>query len=167
MPKKSGIMEESSDEDATTMPDEDATTMETSSIRSRSSTSSRNTMSASVPGMKVPSYAARFVSNDVRKRLKHIVAPHVDSYDYFLESGIHSAIADIPCLTIKIGNGDMYIKIKYDSGSIAYPTKKEDGCVDERLTPREARERYSLTHSLTYSLTHSLTHSGVYHTLVQ
>lgn len=43
----------------------------------------------------IPSFNVGDVSEEVRNRLKHLVSPHVDSFDYFLEEGIVAASKEI------------------------------------------------------------------------
>lgn len=95
---------------------------------------------AKVQGQRVPSYSDRFVNNETKERLEHLVAPHVDSYNYFIEYGLQEAVTDLPVFEFKLEDGPV-IKIRYTEASIAYPTKHDDFCDNTKLTPREARER--------------------------
>ena len=91
-------------------------------------------------GNRLPSYTDKHVIGDERKRLAHVVAPHVESFNYFINHGLLESIQSIPAMDIKLED-DLYINIKYVSASIGYPTKRDEFCSDDRLTPREARER--------------------------
>ena len=51
---------------------------------------------AETVGLRIPSYSDDPVKGDARRRLRHLVSPHVDSFDYFLELGLDSAVADLP-----------------------------------------------------------------------
>jgi hypothetical protein len=51
----------------------------------------------------IPSYSRKFVSAETRARLEHLVAPHVDSFDYFLDSGLRAAVQDLPTYELKVG----------------------------------------------------------------
>ena len=93
-----------------------------------------------VEGQRVPSYANQFVSNETRERLEHLVAPHVDSFNYFLEYGLNEAIGDIPVMEFKLEDGPS-IKMRFTEAQISYPTKNDDFSANINLTPREARER--------------------------
>ena len=95
---------------------------------------------AKVSGQRVPSYSNKFVNSDTRDRLEHLVAPHVDSFNYFLEFGLTEAIADIPVMEFNLEDGPT-IKIRFTEGQISYPTKNDDFSDNTNLTPREARER--------------------------
>ena len=55
----------------------------------------KNEVIARTEGQRIPSFSEKFVPENTRKRLIHLVAPHVDSYNYFLELGLETAIADI------------------------------------------------------------------------
>ena len=78
----------------------------------------------------------------IYRRLQHLVAPHVESYNYFINTGLKDAIADISELEIYLPTNNLTIKLLYtDEYNIAYPTKNDNLCTDSKLTPREARER--------------------------
>jgi hypothetical protein len=65
---------------------------------------SKRTMQAKTGKQIIPSYVyGGFVDEATHNRLAHLVAPHVDSYNYFLEYGIQESIQDIPPFDIKIG----------------------------------------------------------------
>lgn len=93
-----------------------------------------------VEGQFVPSYANSFVDPKVLLRLEHLVAPHIDSFNYFLNSGLQEAINDIPIMEIQLADGPN-VKLQFISASIGQPTKNDDFCDSSKLTPREARER--------------------------
>jgi len=82
-----------------------------------------------------------FVREDVHLRLRHLVAPHVDSYDYFLEEGLAKAVADLPQVDHTLGD-DFHYSLKVERVEISSPTKREDLCDESKLTPRECRERH-------------------------
>jgi DNA-directed RNA polymerase I subunit RPA2 len=100
----------------------------------------KNEVLAQTVGQRLPSGADKFVPESTHKRLKHLVAPHVDSFNYFLENGLTTAVADILPLEMQLVDGP-FIKIAVQSVHIANPFKNEDGALEQRLTPREARER--------------------------
>jgi len=86
----------------------------------------------------VPSFASKFVEADVRKRLKHIVAPHVESFDYFIDYGLDEAVADI--MPTEIAIDDIHaIKIQYLNCELGYPLRPNSSEPIPR-TPKEARE---------------------------
>lgn len=109
-------------------------------------------MAAITPGQRLPSFVDDgFVSEKTRRRLEHLVAPHVDSYNYFISQGLSTAIADISQLEMKLDE-DLYLKFHYTEAQVAYPCSNND-LSDGRLTPREARERgLSYTGALLTSL---------------
>jgi DNA-directed RNA polymerase I subunit RPA2 len=90
-------------------------------------------------GNKCPSYAEGFVNDATRQRLRHLVAPHVDGYSYFLDTGINEAIEDMLPLEIKLDD-NLYVKFVVSSLQISNPSNK-NMANDIVLTPREARER--------------------------
>ena len=105
------------------------------------STKSRETLEIrKVEGQRVPSYANQFVNSETRDRLEHLVAPHVDSFNYFLEYGLNEAINDIPVMEFQLENGPL-IKMRYTEAQISYPAKNDDFSENSNITPREARER--------------------------
>lgn len=102
----------------------------------------RNTLvcKSEVEGQHVPSYSNKFVDPKTLLRLEHLVAPHIDSFNYFLNSGLQEAIDDIPIMEMQPENGPN-IKLQFLSASVGQPTKNDDFCDSSKLTPREARER--------------------------
>jgi DNA-directed RNA polymerase I subunit RPA2 len=72
-------------------------------------------------------------------KLQQIVFPHVESFNYFITTGLSEAISDIPPIEFNLGN-DLEIKMIYTESQIGYPVKFEN-MSDTKLTPREARER--------------------------
>ena len=95
---------------------------------------------ARVDGQRVPSYSDKFVNSETRDRLEHLVAPHVDSFNYFLEYGLAESIADLPPMEFSLENGQ-HVKIQFTGAEINCPTKNDDFSASTNLTPREARER--------------------------
>jgi len=90
----------------------------------------------------IPSFAnaGQFVKPEVHRRLVHLVAPHVDSFDYFLDMGLSDAVADIPPMEMLLGE-DLAIKMQFQQPEVGFPSKREDLSAVTRVTPREARER--------------------------
>ena len=108
-------------------------------------------------GERVPSYAEKFVSGSVTTRLRHLVAPHVDSFNFFLEYGLNFAIEDLPPLDVQLEEG-LYVKMHVTEASIAYPSRR-DTYGEYKITPREARER-GLSYSGAFLSTLSIHVSG-------
>lgn len=75
------------------------------------------------------------------ENLLKLSQPHIDSFDYFLKTSIHDAVADIPAQEMKVGASDATLRWWVDSIWIGKPTKNEAGCASHNLTPRECRER--------------------------
>ena len=82
-----------------------------------------------------------FVSDRVYKRLKHLVSPHVDSFDYFLQYGLDAAVEDLPPMEHTLGK-ELPFRIKVERVEVSAPSKREDLCDSLILTPRECRERH-------------------------
>ena len=95
---------------------------------------------AKVKGQRVPSYSNKFVNSETRYRLEHLVAPHVDSFNYFLEFGLSQSIADLPAMEFNVEDGPN-IKIQFTDAQISHPQKNDDFSATSDMTPREARER--------------------------
>jgi DNA-directed RNA polymerase I subunit RPA2 len=113
-----------------------------------------------VPGQHVPSYSNKFVDPKTLLRLEHLVAPHIDSFNYFLNSGLQEAINDIPIMEIQLDDGPN-VKLQFISASVGHPTKNDDFCDSSKLTPREARERdISYTGSLGVQIKVTTTHQS-------
>lgn len=112
----------------------------------------KNEVIARTEGQRVPSFSEKFVPENTRKRLIHLVAPHVDSYNYFLELGLETAIADILPLEMLL-EGSHLVKFKVNRIILGLPEKSDDGS-DGVLTPRECRERgLSYTANMTMEIT--------------
>lgn len=86
------------------------------------------------PKNPLPSYAPKLLDEDVKKRLQHIVAPHVESYNYFLDYGLQEAVADIPPMEFALG--DQYtFKMQFMSATIDTPKRG-----DVPIFPHENRD---------------------------
>ncbi len=92
----------------------------------------------------LPSFSTGHVDDVTRHRLKQLVAPHVDSFDHFLEYGLDEAIADLQPVLIEIDE-TYSIKLEVISAMVGYPTRYNQG-MEVPITPREARESH-----ITYS----------------
>ena len=72
------------------------------------------------------------------------VAPHLQSFNFFVTNGLRNAIADIPMIQVEItrGKGEKpgVLEMWVDAAEVTYPMKKDDS-VDTRLLPAECRER--------------------------
>ena len=78
---------------------------------------------------------------------KH-VAPHLQSFNFFLSDGLRKVVADIPTLQVDVTTGDKtgnksapkVLELWVDSAHVTFPMKKDDS-TDTRLLPAECRER--------------------------
>jgi DNA-directed RNA polymerase I subunit RPA2 len=114
------------------------------------------TMIAKTVGQRVPSFPnVEGVNEGTRRKREHAVSPHVDSFNYFLQSGLYEIIKDILAVDIKVDEG-LYVKLLYTDLQVGYPTKKDEAH-ERKITPREAREReISYTASLIANITISI-----------
>lgn len=85
----------------------------------------------------VPSFANNFIDSETLTRLKHSVAPHVDSFNYFLDRGLADCVAEIHPMEFAIE--DLHISVNYSSVSVAFPCRKDD-ILNSTVTPAECRE---------------------------
>jgi DNA-directed RNA polymerase I subunit RPA2 len=81
------------------------------------------------------------------KNLKHVVQPHVESFNFFLQQGLKYATKDIPAAVMQSNNNQQtkenpgtIVQINVDNVQIGYPTRTGP-CTDARLYPSECRER--------------------------
>jgi DNA-directed RNA polymerase I subunit RPA2 len=95
-------------------------------------------MDVKVDKSKLPSFSQAFVDPEIRLRLQHLVAPHVDSFDYFIEHGLTDAIELLPPMEIDL-SPDFRIRLQYTGAKINHPSKRDE-LLDGVITPREARE---------------------------
>lgn len=86
----------------------------------------------------IPSYAPKFVTGVQRSRLRHIFAPHVDSFNFLVDHGLEESIADMPPLEFGLDQKH-YIKFKFLNAELGYPVRSGDD-QEKIVTPREARE---------------------------
>src|SRR5689334_3828184 len=95
-------------------------------------------MDVKTEGTKLPSYSEKCVDATTWQRLQHLVAPHVDSFDYFLECGLEDAVSEMTPVEFDL-SPTLKIKMQYTSGKVNHPSKKDE-LLDGVFTPREARE---------------------------
>lgn len=81
----------------------------------------------------IPSYSRKFVSAEARARLEHLVAPHVDSFDYFLESGLRAAVQDLPAYELKVGVWVVFHTTCCD-GALHHLRREEDAWCPSHLS---------------------------------
>lgn len=87
---------------------------------------------------KIPSFTTKFIDPEVRRRLEHVVSPHVEGFNYFLDYGLEEAVSDLQPMEI-LTDGLHHIKIQYLNAEVGYPVRPFSN--DEtKITPREARE---------------------------
>jgi DNA-directed RNA polymerase I subunit RPA2 len=96
-------------------------------------------MRSTEKNQRLPSVSDTFIDSKAKTRLKHLVAPHVDSFDYFLDHGLTAAIDDLPRNEVKLEGGPV-VRLFFKHAAIGKP-KKRGETSQEVLTPRECRER--------------------------
>jgi DNA-directed RNA polymerase I subunit RPA2 len=106
-----------------------------------------------IPSFADKSFGDGIIDDATKARLEHSVAPHVDSFNYFLENGIDAIVHDMLPIDIALIDGtldaklgfsdvrpDCEIKMLFESITIAEPSKNEKNDLNNALFPREARE---------------------------
>lgn len=86
----------------------------------------------------IPSYASKSLNETAKKRLHHIVAPHVDSFNYFLDYGLNDSVADLPPMEFSLGD-DYVVKLQYMSVEVDSP-KRIEGGQEIPINPHECRD---------------------------
>ncbi|CAN0019079.1 unnamed protein product, partial [Ectocarpus fasciculatus] len=72
---------------------------------------------------------------------RSLVAPHIESFDFFLEDGLSEAVKDMPPQVMELGEGGPLLKLWVEGVTVGYPGKKNEEATNAKLTPRECRER--------------------------
>lgn len=105
-----------------------------------------------MPSSRIPSFSTGPTDEGTMRRLEHLVSAHVDSFNYFLRTGLPAAVSDISPMDMTLesngrGNGPKdtegfapHVCLYFSEVSITPPSRR-DGASDSKLTPREARER--------------------------
>ncbi|KAJ1438517.1 hypothetical protein B484DRAFT_444535 [Ochromonadaceae sp. CCMP2298] len=89
-------------------------------------------------GKLLPSFSSEFVDPVTLNRLQHLVSPHVESFNYFLECGLDDALAELVPMEIDLAEG-LSIRLNYTRAEIAMPSR-QDELLESVFTPSEARE---------------------------
>lgn len=87
----------------------------------------------------IPSYSKKFITKDVHQKLQHLVSPHVESFNYFIEYGLDEAIYNLIPMEIELAP-ELHLKLRYVSAKIDYPSYKDEMGKEILITPSEARE---------------------------
>jgi len=105
----------------------------------------------------VPSASASPLPQDTDSRLCDLASAHVESFNFFLESGLATAVEGIPARDFRLGPGGKRVQLWLEGAEVGQPTKR-DGSEDIRLMPAECRERrMSYAAPLTVTLHRSVT----------
>ena len=70
--------------------------------------------------------------------LRGLIAPHVESFNWFLNEGIDLAVSSVDAEEMQVGEGGPRLRYWIDSVTLGRPSKSDDS-IDTRLWPREAR----------------------------
>lgn len=79
-----------------------------------------------------------------RERMKQLFAPHVSSFDYFLEEGLAASVVAAEAVEIEYppGTDGPRVRMWLESITISRPVRTEAGSLDDKpLYPAECRER--------------------------
>jgi DNA-directed RNA polymerase beta subunit len=87
-----------------------------------------------------PSHAVGAYPSNPEK-LQDLSQPHIDSFNYFLDQAIHTAVKDIPKQEMKVADTGSTLQWWVESINIGHPSKNENKSSSNKLTPRECRER--------------------------
>ena len=93
-----------------------------------------------------PSFSSTAIppaNSDVLKNLAHVVQPHVESFDFFLGTGMIAAVRDIPSVIIQNADGTgPVITVGVENVAVGYPARTgANFALDSRVFPSECRER--------------------------
>lgn len=90
----------------------------------------------------VPSSASGPFPVETDKRLQRLIRPHIDSYNYMLDGGLASAVADIAPREVRLGADATAPLMRFwvEDVMVGHPMKS-DASADPRLMPAECRER--------------------------
>jgi DNA-directed RNA polymerase I subunit RPA2 len=105
----------------------------------------------------MPSFTSGFVDADTRKQLRHITAPHVEGFNFFIDHGLEESIKNMVPTEFGLDNGN-YVRMEYLTAEIGTPLRPGTNGEIE-LTPREARESGS-TYSGALTATVNVTIEG-------
>eukprot|EP01031_Cornospumella_fuschlensis_P038794 gene38794-47179_t len=93
------------------------------------------------PAENVPSFSRDILDVETYSRLKRLVAPHVESFNYLVDYGLDESVADMQPVDIDI-NEDYRIKLEVLKAEVGLPTRYNAG-VELPVTPKECRESHS------------------------
>ncbi|RYH19654.1 hypothetical protein EON65_25785 [archaeon] len=93
------------------------------------------------PSDHVPSFSREILDAATYSRLKRLVAPHVESFNYLLDYGLDESVTDMQPVDVDI-NEDYRIKMEVLKAEVGLPTRYNAG-VELPVTPKECRESHS------------------------
>ena len=83
-------------------------------------------------------------SKSQRQRLEELTAPHIESFDYFLDEGLRLSVAALETEEVDHPSGEpnSAIRFWFESVAIAKPVRNDAGSLDVKpLYPTECRNR--------------------------
>jgi DNA-directed RNA polymerase I subunit RPA2 len=96
-------------------------------------------MAPQPPTKHLLSFNPGYVDAETRKRLKYVVAPHVEGFNYFIDRGLEESIKNMIPMEFGIENTH-FITMEYESADIGMPMRMGPQGDLVKVTPREARE---------------------------
>ncbi|CAM9893061.1 unnamed protein product, partial [Discosporangium mesarthrocarpum] len=72
---------------------------------------------------------------------KSLVAPHVESFNHFLDESLLTGVKDIPAQELQVGPDGPVLRLWFEGVAIGFPAKRNEDSGSSKLTPRECRER--------------------------
>ena len=90
---------------------------------------------------KVPSSRhAALPAASTAARINDLSMPHVESFSYLLDTGIHECVKDLARREMTVASGDT-LHFWLESVSVGHPLKTDSTTTEHRVFPRECRER--------------------------
>lgn len=87
-----------------------------------------------------PSSAPRSCPATTNHKLQKLVAPHVDSFNFFLTEGLDLAVADLAKVPVELPN-QHNMELWIESAQVGFPTVENQITGERKLLPSECRQR--------------------------
>jgi|UPI00043EBA79 DNA-directed RNA polymerase I subunit RPA2 len=131
----------------------------TTKKKSHKSKAGKDAFGASWPATN-PSSVPRSCPTTTNAKLQKLVAPHVDSFNFFLTQGLDLAIADLPKVLVDVPQQHT-MALWIESAQIGFPTSENQITGERKLLPSECRQRgISYTAPLVVTLARSFAGSS-------
>ena len=79
------------------------------------------------------------LDRDVPEKLMNLSRPHIESYDYFIEKGMHEAVARLDNMEITHPVDKKTLEMWVDNLVVHQPEKEYTDVSEKRLFPNEVR----------------------------